>query len=83
MNKKAVALFSGGLDSTLAIKLMLGQGIDVHALNFLTVFCTCTSKGCMHQATKAAFKGNEYNRRIHEGSQGSKIWPGKRHEPLH
>ena len=54
MNKKAVALFSGGLDSTLAIKLMLEQGIDVHALNFLTVFCTCTSKGCMHQATKAA-----------------------------
>ena len=54
MNKKAVALFSGGLDSTLAIKLILGQGIEVHALNFLTVFCTCTSKGCMHQATKAA-----------------------------
>ncbi|NQV04521.1 MAG: 7-cyano-7-deazaguanine synthase [Candidatus Omnitrophica bacterium] len=54
MKPKAVALFSGGLDSTLAIKLMLEQGIDVHALNFLTVFCTCTSKGCMHQATKAA-----------------------------
>ena len=54
MNKKAVALFSGGLDSMLAIKLMLEQDIDVHAINFLTVFCTCTSKGCMHQATKAA-----------------------------
>ena len=54
MNKKAVALFSGGLDSMLAIKLMLEQGIEVHALNFLTLFCTCTSKGCMHQATKAA-----------------------------
>lgn len=54
MNKKAVALFSGGLDSMLAIRLMLEQGIDVQALNFLTVFCTCTSKGCMHQATKAA-----------------------------
>ncbi len=38
----------------LAIKLMLEQGIEVHALNFLTVFCTCTAKGCMHQATKAA-----------------------------
>lgn len=38
----------------LSIKLMLEQGIEVHALNFLTVFCTCTSKGCMHQATKAA-----------------------------
>jgi len=33
---------------------MLEQGIEVHALNFLTLFCTCTSKGCMHQATKAA-----------------------------
>ncbi|MFC1667279.1 hypothetical protein ACFL0P_05410 [Candidatus Omnitrophota bacterium] len=54
MNKKAVALFSGGLDSMLAIRLMLEQGIEVHALNFLTIFCTCTSKGCMHQATKAA-----------------------------
>lgn len=54
MNKKAVALFSGGLDSMLAIKLMLEQGIEVHGLNFLTVFCTCTAKGCMHQATKAA-----------------------------
>ncbi|MFH1782002.1 MAG: hypothetical protein ABH848_00060 [Candidatus Omnitrophota bacterium] len=54
MNRKAVALFSGGLDSMLAIKLMLEQGIEVHALNFLTVFCTCTSKGCMHQATKAS-----------------------------
>lgn len=54
MNKKAVALFSGGLDSMLAIKLMLEQGVEVHALNFLTIFCTCTSKGCMYQATKAA-----------------------------
>ena len=54
MNNKAVALFSGGLDSMLAIKLMLEQGIEVHALNFLTIFCTCTSRGCMHQATKAA-----------------------------
>ena len=32
---KAVSLLSGGLDSMLAIKLMLEQGIDVHALNFL------------------------------------------------
>ncbi|MBU0759881.1 MAG: 7-cyano-7-deazaguanine synthase [Candidatus Omnitrophica bacterium] len=54
MNNKAVALFSGGLDSMLAIKLMMEQGVEVYALNFLTIFCTCTSKGCMHQATKAA-----------------------------
>lgn len=54
MNKKAIALLSGGLDSTLAIKLMLEQGVEVHALNFLTIFCNCTSKGCRHQATKVA-----------------------------
>jgi tRNA U34 2-thiouridine synthase MnmA/TrmU len=41
---EAVALLSGGLDSTLAIKLILEQGIEVKALNFFTVFCTCTPK---------------------------------------
>jgi tRNA-uridine 2-sulfurtransferase len=58
VNKKAVALLSGGLDSMLAVKLMLEQGVEVHALNFLTVFCNCTSKGCRHQATKAAEEFN-------------------------
>lgn len=35
---KAIALFSGGLDSTLAILLMLKQGIDVTAITFLNHF---------------------------------------------
>jgi tRNA-uridine 2-sulfurtransferase len=35
---KAVALFSGGLDSSLAVLMMLRQGIDVTALFFLTHF---------------------------------------------
>jgi len=35
---KAVALFSGGLDSILAIKLITRQGIQVTALNFKTLF---------------------------------------------
>jgi len=38
---KALALFSGGLDSTLAIKLILEQGIEVVALNFISAFCRC------------------------------------------
>ena len=38
---KAIGLLSGGLDSTLALKLMLNQGIDVIALNFTSLFCTC------------------------------------------
>lgn len=36
---RAIALFSGGLDSTLAIRLIQGQGIAVHALRFHTGFC--------------------------------------------
>ncbi len=42
---KAIALLSGGLDSTLAARVVLDQGIELEALNFLTVFCNCTNKG--------------------------------------
>ena len=42
---KAIALLSGGLDSTLATKVIIDQGIGVEAINFLTVFCTCTTRG--------------------------------------
>jgi hypothetical protein len=38
MIHRAVALFSGGLDSTLAILAVLRQGIEVKALKFLTPF---------------------------------------------
>ena len=43
---KALALLSGGLDSTLAVKLILDQGIDVIALNFTSPFCLCGRGGC-------------------------------------
>ena len=51
---KAVGLLSGGLDSTLAVKLMIDQGIEVHVLNLVTPFCTCTRKGCKHEASRVA-----------------------------
>jgi len=51
---KAIGLLSGGLDSTLAVKLMMNQGIKVTALNFITPFCTCTRKGCRHEANRIA-----------------------------
>lgn len=38
MKRKAIALYSGGLDSTLAILAMLRQNIDVLAITFLTDF---------------------------------------------
>ncbi|MEJ5172496.1 MAG: hypothetical protein WHT47_02150 [Hydrogenothermaceae bacterium] len=41
---KAVALYSGGLDSTLAIKLIQNQGIDVLAVHFYTGFCITETK---------------------------------------
>lgn len=39
MKAKAVALISGGLDSMLAAKVILDQGIHVEGLNFFTGFC--------------------------------------------
>ncbi|MCX6750308.1 MAG: hypothetical protein NTZ83_02540, partial [Candidatus Pacearchaeota archaeon] len=54
MMTKAIGLLSGGLDSTLAVKLMMNQGIEVTALNFITPFCTCTRKGCRHEASRIA-----------------------------
>jgi len=53
---KAVGLLSGGLDSTLAAKLMLEQGIEVHAINFWSPFCTCTAKGAGCPAVVTAVK---------------------------
>lgn len=43
---RALALLSGGLDSTLALKLILDQGVDVEAVNFVTPFCLCRKGGC-------------------------------------
>ena len=51
---KAITLLSGGLDSILASKLMLEQGIELEAVNFLTVFCNCTSRGKTCLASKSA-----------------------------
>jgi hypothetical protein len=53
---KAIALLSGGLDSTLAVSAMLEQNIEVLALNFVGPFCTCSPRkedGC-HLASKVA-----------------------------
>jgi len=38
-NVRALVLFSGGLDSILAAKLLMEQGIEVTAINFRTNFC--------------------------------------------
>ncbi len=68
---KALALLSGGLDSTLAVKLILSQGIEVVALNFISPFCLCNKGGKCHSSEvakqfniplKIMEKGREYLR---------------------
>lgn len=54
---KAIALLSGGLDSTLAAKIMEGLGIELIAFNTLSPFCLCnhrSASGCFHGAAAAA-----------------------------
>jgi tRNA-uridine 2-sulfurtransferase len=41
MNKKAVALLSGGLDSTIAVCIAREQGIEIEAVYFQTMFGCC------------------------------------------
>ncbi len=52
---KAVALLSGGLDSSLAIRIMLEQGVDVEAVAIKTPFCDFDcGKGCGHRVKEVA-----------------------------
>ncbi|MBI4727579.1 hypothetical protein HY768_10260 [candidate division TA06 bacterium] len=68
---KAVGLLSGGLDSTLAIKLLLDQGIEVHAINFTSPFCRCTPKsaGCDAAVQAARKLGNIPLRQVPLGEE--------------
>jgi len=56
--KKAVALISGGLDSMLAAKTMLEQGIHVEGLNFYTGFCVEGHTHAIRQKDKTKNKRN-------------------------
>jgi tRNA-specific 2-thiouridylase len=55
----AIGLLSGGLDSTLAVKIIQDQGIEVLALKFTSPFCQCDSGGCSHAAKQARRMGIE------------------------
>jgi len=52
---KAVALLSGGLDSNLAVRMMLEQGVDIEALAIKTPFCDFDcGKGCGQRVKEVA-----------------------------
>lgn len=54
---KAIGLLSGGLDSTLAVQMIVNQGVDVVAVKFTSPFCQCDSGGCCHAAEQAKRMG--------------------------
>ena len=54
MNKKAVALLSGGLDSILAVRLMREQGIEILAVNYHIDFAACNAREGEDLASRAA-----------------------------
>lgn len=56
MSRKALVLFSGGLDSILAVKVMQEQGIEVEAINFTSPFFVCkrSKDSCESDAVRAA-----------------------------
>lgn len=65
---KAVALFSGGLDSTLAVKLLIDEGIEVVALNCYSPFCRCVGKtGCRKAISDATDRFDIELRTAHLG----------------
>jgi tRNA-specific 2-thiouridylase len=56
IKRKAIGLLSGGLDSTLATKIILDMGFEVIALNFKTPFCCCdTEQKCYSEAVTQKF----------------------------
>jgi len=75
---KALGLLSGGLDSTLAVKLILDQDIDVVAINFTSPFCLCDRGGCgavgvakkFNIPLKIVKKGGDYLRIIKKPKHG-------------
>jgi len=64
--RKAVALISGGLDSLLAARLMLDQGIHVEGINFYTGFCV---EGHTHAIRKKDKKKQKRNNALWSAEQ--------------
>lgn len=55
---KAIALISGGLDSTLAVRIVKDLGIELVSLNTTSPFCLCNRKkedgGCTYEAGRVS-----------------------------
>ncbi len=69
------------MDSTIAAKLMLEQGIEVYAINFTSPFCTCTPKkaGCAAVVTAVRQLGGITLKRMALGEEYLEIVRNPKH----
>lgn len=87
-NVKALALFSGGLDSMIAIKLLTLQGIEVIALYMdigfgskTDITQTLQNRASLNRCYASCCR---YKRRVHKRySFFSKVWIWKTFQPLY
>ncbi|MBP2668486.1 MAG: thiamine biosynthesis protein [Deltaproteobacteria bacterium] len=78
--RKAVILLSGGLDSTLAARMLQEQGIGLHAIHFTSPFCTCSGNGgCRSQAHVVAGRMGIPIRTVSKGEEYLEIVKSPRH----
>lgn len=59
MKVKALGMISGGLDSTLATKILIDMGIEVEGINFSTGFCVTEHTRNFKDGEKKPFRPNE------------------------
>jgi tRNA U34 2-thiouridine synthase MnmA/TrmU len=78
MKRKAIGLLSGGLDSTLATKIILDLGFEVIALNFKTPFCCCDTKDKCYSESVAQ-KFNVLLKRIYGGEDYLELVKNPKH----
>ncbi|MEW5840815.1 hypothetical protein [Nitrososphaera sp.] len=77
---KAVALLSGGLDSNLAIRMMLDQGVDVEAVAIKTPFCDFDcGKGCGHRVKEVADELGVKLKTVYFGEEYLRMLKNPRH----
>jgi tRNA U34 2-thiouridine synthase MnmA/TrmU len=78
MKRKAIGLLSGGLDSSLATKIILDMGFEVIALNFKTPFCCCdTREKCWSESVAQKF--NIPLKRIYGGQDYLEVVKNPKH----
>jgi tRNA-uridine 2-sulfurtransferase len=66
---KAVAMLSGGLDSSLAVKIVADQGLDVVGVNYSTGFCLTDHRRRMVGLGKPISPGSVRNEALRAGAQ--------------